>query len=789
LLKGTGGNIALAVAGSDYVHPTVAVIIDPEKSIVVSPDGTDGDRGTALLAAYAAAKLLTPGGAALSRTNRAQVVLPPGKYKIDTTLILDTDFVDLVALVPEKGGDRQPTDTDLPMANPTETIVVNSRDSFRPSPTLVYTETVKISTILQDCNDTRLVGFSIAQLSAGWRANEDVYTSVGAFKIGDVDNSASIYDTMYFWTVCTENFFGGGVAAYRDFDGGWTNCIGNGFSFVIGKGTFDPTFETSDVYDGKFRARMRDCQGGVFSFIGDGLEDPSADNAAIGCKLIRCKAIGKWSDADTDSGKGSFGGCGFVGVDIDAACYLEECEAGNGSFGLGKQVSAEIVRCVGGDFCFASDGIFSGVAVDSSAGLSSFGGTNTNTTTSYCDGELLRCTYKAGSWPTNLAGAILTNCSVTQVTTNRDCIRLLDGNSVLTNCDFRVVSGGTGVPINAATAKSAAIYHCRLNNVAFDPDGLGSNVTNIADSVINGNAETSSAALGLKSATTTVSVASATAPTARQALVATSGTAAAWTTYGDLCTVGPSEVSITGTTTLTSAAFGKQHVCSGTSSDYAVTLPTASGNAGRITSLRMSAALTKFVTITAAGSDLIDGTSTRIMWAQESAVLLCDGANWTKIAGKPRPMSFVGQNTSGVTVLNEELTPISAATPLSNPTGAMTTTLSGSTVVIIRRPGKYAVSTTISMTRAGSAPGFISYNFPLKNSVDTTFSNPQFSSLVPTATDGAATFSVINLTSNIDFALSDTICMGAFQASGATMTTITDAELCPTISVVECPDW
>jgi hypothetical protein len=436
---------------------------------------------------------MTPNGAALSRTNRAQVVLPPGSYKIASTLTLDTDFVDLVALIPEKGGDRLPTDTDLPMANAGEDLVVNSRDSFRPSPTLVYTETAKISTILQDCEDVRLIGFSIAQLSAGWRANDDVLTSVGAFKIGDVNNSASSYDTMYFWNVCTENFFGGGVATYRDFDGDWSNCIGNAFSFVIGKGTFDPTFEVSDVYNGKFRARMKNCQGGAFSFIGDGLEDASADNAAIGCNLVRCRAIGKWSDADPDSGKGSFGGCGFVGVDMDSDCYLEECEAGNGSFGLGKHVSATIVRCTGGDFCFGSDGIFSGVAVDSSAGLSSFGGKNGDNTTSYCDGELLRCTYKAGSWPTNLTGATLTSCNVTQVTANRDCIRLLDDNSVLTNCDFRVVSGGTGVPINASTAKSAAIYHCRLNNVAIDPDGLGANVTNTADSVIAGNAATASA--------------------------------------------------------------------------------------------------------------------------------------------------------------------------------------------------------------------------------------------------------------------------------------------------------
>ena len=99
-----------------------------------------------------------------------------------------------------------------------------------------------------------------------------------------------------------------------------------------------------------------------------------------------------------------------------------------------------------------------------------------------------------------------------------------------------------------------------------------------------------------------------------------------------------SEVSVTAATTLTSTAFGKMHVCSGTAADYTVGLPAASGNAGKIIGIRISNACTKLITLDANDSESIDGAATRVMWAGESAILLCDGGGWTKIAGKSIPM-------------------------------------------------------------------------------------------------------------------------------------------------------
>lgn len=96
------------------------------------------------------------------------------------------------------------------------------------------------------------------------------------------------------------------------------------------------------------------------------------------------------------------------------------------------------------------------------------------------------------------------------------------------------------------------------------------------------------------------------------------------------------EVTINASTTLTAAAFGKMHVCKGTSANYTVVLPTAVGNAGKIIGFRMAdyATLSKLVTIDGAGSEMLDGQAIRIMWADESAIIMSDGVGWKKISGR-----------------------------------------------------------------------------------------------------------------------------------------------------------
>jgi hypothetical protein len=68
-------------------------------TVVVRATGSATQNGSALLAAYAQAKTMTPNGAALSALNRATVLVGPGVYDLDSdTLELDASFVDLVGM-------------------------------------------------------------------------------------------------------------------------------------------------------------------------------------------------------------------------------------------------------------------------------------------------------------------------------------------------------------------------------------------------------------------------------------------------------------------------------------------------------------------------------------------------------------------------------------------------------------------------------------------------------------------------------------------------------------------
>jgi hypothetical protein len=84
--------------------PVATVYLRPDDSVAYALVArTDAQRAANLIAAYTAAKLLTPNGAALSASNRAKVVVAPGNYdftayKTDGTttpgLTIDTDYVD-----------------------------------------------------------------------------------------------------------------------------------------------------------------------------------------------------------------------------------------------------------------------------------------------------------------------------------------------------------------------------------------------------------------------------------------------------------------------------------------------------------------------------------------------------------------------------------------------------------------------------------------------------------------------------------------------------------------------
>jgi len=448
-----------------------------DRVVTVVTTGTDADRGNALATAYTTAKSLTPNGRPLSAENRATVLIPPGGYLRTTNITLDAEFVDLVATFPESGGDRLVTDVDRTLLEGS-----NSLDSYRPSGTVVYTETQLVNVLQQTASDVRMIGFTAAILCESWEYLQ-FGTGIHALRIGDIDNRPSYYAQMYFWSTSTENFHGSGVGCHRDFGGTWVKCIGNAWSFCLGKGNYPDEQSEPDAIDGKFRARMIDCQGGGCAFIGDGVESAPNLHCAVGAVLIRCRAIGL-IDGLESSGYSAFGGCGFVGSRILNNCYFEDCESGEKSYGLARKVGGTLINCSGGELSFGGNGTFAGTAIGCIAEGGSFGGRNIPADVTpdapWNEGTLIKTTITGQERPMNLRGAIIDRCRITTTTANRDALRLLESGSVIKDSTIRVVQGSTGIPINAGSAYTATVSGCTMNNAVNDPDGLGANVTNLA---------------------------------------------------------------------------------------------------------------------------------------------------------------------------------------------------------------------------------------------------------------------------------------------------------------------
>jgi len=159
------------------------------------------------------------------------------------------------------------------------------------------------------------------------------------------------------------------------------------------------------------------------------------------------------------------------------------------------------------------------------------------------------------------------------------------------------------------------------------------------------------------------------------------------------------DVSVTGATT---ATIGRMHVCSGTTADYTVTLPAASGNAGKLIGFRMSPALTTIVTLDGNSGETIDGALTRVMWAEEAAILTCDGSNWFKIGGKTRAMSAEMYASASGDVPSRIHTKVGLDTIVSNLGGMADPTNKRFT---IKRPSVYLLTPIIRFCAASPNHG------------------------------------------------------------------------------------
>ena len=175
----------------------------------------------------------------------------------------------------------------------------------------------------------------------------------------------------------------------------------------------------------------------------------------------------------------------------------------------------------------------------------------------------------------------------------------------------------------------------------------------------------------------------------------------------NLLQVAGPEVSVSGAVSLASGAFGKMHVCSGEAS-YTVTLPAASGNAGKVVGIRIANGAAALVTVAGSGADRIDGWPSRVLWAQESVLLMCTGSGWTKLAGRTRPMGCrIRLATSGNVGQAQTIQTNSTTKVLVNQIdydyGGMADLANNH--AIVRRDGRYTVGVVILYSGAGATMG------------------------------------------------------------------------------------
>lgn len=232
---------------------------------------------------------------------------------------------------------------------------------------------------------------------------------------------------------------------------------------------------------------------------------------------------------------------------------------------------------------------------------------------------------------------------------NTVTLKTAAGLGVATEANTRsiVYCDGTDVVLaQTSTTSSASISGgtagAVLYQIATDSTGF-TNVGTSGQSLLSGGTAvptwgTPTSANGLNSATTTVAVSSATAPTSGQALIATSSTAATWQTLP-----GVAFTSIVAPYTVVAADIGKFFFVQGNTT---ITLTAAATIGASFYCYIGNFGSGNTVSINPNGSEKINGNSTSLPLSQgQSVLIVCDGTGWYVVSESSQ--SYV--STGGVT--------------------------------------------------------------------------------------------------------------------------------------------
>jgi len=254
----TNANNIAALNASAFIKGSASAYV------VVETTDNAVTNGTNLIAAYAAAKALTPHGQALGADNRAVVLVPPGKYDLGTAqLEMDTEFVDVVGLSTAREnqhiyGTANGAGTGVLRQTAANVKVENLFFELMPSgfgtnyddqdPAAYFPDTALASTVVRNC-------LFKGDETSGWSMRRSI-------------EYAGHYED------CT----GGNLSfGYNgDATGTFTNCTGGDWSFGSFGGTASGTFTSCTGGSGSFGGstaaggKFYFCSGGSLSFTTTG---------------------------------------------------------------------------------------------------------------------------------------------------------------------------------------------------------------------------------------------------------------------------------------------------------------------------------------------------------------------------------------------------------------------------------------------------------------------------------------------------------------------------------------
>jgi len=414
--------------------------------IIVRPSASATTNGTELRNAYAAAKAFTPNTAALSATNRATVILLPGRYDLGTTrLNLDTDFVDIIGL------------TDTP-----EQIVITSQITLSDS-----------GTIYQTANDVKIKGVTIDRTGAPFGSGAGRTAAYFPFP-----RATAITSWSGDGTTMTIAANGHGLQT-----GDSVRISGSGNSSV------DGVFTVTRIDDNSFSYPSTVSASGSIGTATERLNLTQIENCVFsGDSSSGMRLITEYSGTYRRciGGAGSFSGV-ITGSGANASGLFEDCTATSGSFGGSNgSASGTFTRCSAGADSFGSTA--SGTFTDCTAGATSFGGQINGS----ASGTFLRCTVNGAGFGSSSSGGTatgtFTDCTLTNTIsyggtftgtlrrcrfvctgTNNNALRVGDGAKIF---DSTLVATGTGNSITAGSAVTISLAGCRMNN------SINANVSN-----------------------------------------------------------------------------------------------------------------------------------------------------------------------------------------------------------------------------------------------------------------------------------------------------------------------